>query len=260
MPGLDSPKAFKRLSSSPSLSRLDLPSSSSQSSISTDNDQSYLPATSSAPMRLESYSFLNANDVQLAGGAAGEDRVQAVCSDENGWVFCGVYDGFNGRDAADFMAGTFYDRIYLSLQMFEWHMKQQMEEFSSENYREGVLKSLTYALAQAEKDFLYMVEQEMENRPDLVSIGSSVLVMLLHGLDLFILNLGDSRAVLATNEKGKLRSVQLTEIHSVDNEEECKRVIADHPDDPLPITNGRLKGKLKLTRAFGVGYLKQVYE
>ena len=63
----------------------------------------------SAPTRVESSSFLNALDVQMAGGAAGEDRVQAVCSEENGWLFCGVYDGFNGHDAADFLAGTLYE-------------------------------------------------------------------------------------------------------------------------------------------------------
>ncbi|XP_078432466.1 protein phosphatase 2C family protein [Wolffia australiana] len=264
LPGLDSPKSFKRLSSSPSLSRLDLQPSSSQSSMSTENEPAEPGKSGSAPTRLESYHFLNGSDVQLAGGAAGEDRVQAVCSEENGWVFCGVYDGFNGRDAADFLAGTFYDKIALSLQMLEWHMKQEVEEKmkvfgidEGESYRDGVLKSLTYALGQAEKDFMYMVEQEMENRPDLVSIGSSVLAMLLHGLDLYILNLGDSRAVLASNCNGYLKATQLTEIHSVDNEAECKRVIDDHPDDPMPIHGGRLKGKLKLTRALGVGYLKK---
>ena len=34
--------------------------------------------------------------------AAGEDRVQAVCSEDE-WLFCEIYDGFNGRDAADFL-------------------------------------------------------------------------------------------------------------------------------------------------------------
>ncbi|MQL79946.1 hypothetical protein Taro_012402, partial [Colocasia esculenta] len=314
LPGLDSPKSFKRLSSSPSLSKLDI-LASSQSSISSlggsfpsdneilENGKSILTSMS-APTRIESCSFLNAMDVQMAGGAAGEDRVQAVCSEENGWLFCGIYDGFNGRDAADFLAGTFYENIGLSLQMLEWHMKQEEKagvlsqkvpskllatdnvvkkdldgdfsnldiecklsifsidtdgDLSSEPYRHGVLKCLTHALAQAENDFMYMVEQEMENRPDLVSVGSSVLVMLLHGMDLYILNLGDSRAVLATatGEDGSLQAIQLTEIHTVDNEVECQKVLADHPDDPSPILGGRVKGKLKLTRAFGVGYLKK---
>ena len=54
----------------------------------------------SAPSRSEG--FLNGMEVPVAGGAAGEDRVQAVCSEDE-WLFCEIYDGFNGRDAADFL-------------------------------------------------------------------------------------------------------------------------------------------------------------
>jgi hypothetical protein len=62
--------------------------------------------SSSAPSLAKQTSFLHANDLQMAGGCAGEDRVMAVCSEENGWLFCGVYDGFNGRDAADYLAAN----------------------------------------------------------------------------------------------------------------------------------------------------------
>lgn len=274
LPGLDSPRSFKRLSSSPSLSKLDLLASSSQSSISTfggsapsdneilDNGKGILTNVST-PTRIESCSFLNAMDVQMAGGAAGEDRVQAVCSEENGWLFCGVYDGFNGRDAADFLAGTLYENLGLFLQMLEIDQNSKMfsigdgRDCGSESDHSGILRCLTHALAQAESDFLSMVEQEMKNRLDLVSVGSSVLVMLLHGVDLYILNLGDSRAVLASSKEGSLEAIQLTEIHTVDNEAEYNKLLADHPDDPSPVIGGKVKGKLKLTRAFGVGYLKQ---
>jgi len=333
LPGLDSPRSFRRLASSPSLSRLEFSSSSSQNSISTmsgslstqhdmlEGEKSIL-ASMSAPTRIETSSFLNAADVQMAGGAAGEDRVQAVCSEENGWLFCGVYDGFNGRDAADFLAGTLYETIGFYLHLLEWRVKQQeahnadilgvthlsgllpkgndigeyispnlidvknneilgstMQETSSElfrkgaanslklsteSFREGVTKCLQLALAQAESDFMYMVEQEMEDRPDLVTVGSCVLVVLLHGQDLYTLNLGDSRAVLATSDHStnnsnndSLKSVQLTESHTVDDETERRQLLDEHPDDPLIIVGGRVKGKLKLTRAFGVGYLKK---
>jgi pyruvate dehydrogenase phosphatase len=74
---------------------------------------------------LDSTSFLNAGDVQMAGGAAGEDRVQAVCSEEHGWLFCGVYDGFNGRDAADFLAGMLYENIGLHLRALEQRLHQE---------------------------------------------------------------------------------------------------------------------------------------
>lgn len=318
LPGLDSPTSFRRMTSSSSISRLDLMSSSSQSSMSTlsgivSTDSDGLEScrnfwnSMSAPAGVESSSFLNAVDVQTAGGAAGEDRVQAVCSEENGWLFCGVYDGFNGRDAADFLAGTLYENIRFYLYLLECQIKQQgvssglyeqkylqcssshktmkselslaiktseienrsglstnfsYEDFLSESFRLDVLDCLVRALAQAESDFIYMVEQEMVDRPDLVSVGSSVLAVLLHGMDLYVLNLGDSRAVLATansSENGTLEAIQLTEIHTIDNEAEYRKVLADHPDDPSPIIGGKVKGKLKLTRALGVGYLKKVF-
>ncbi|KAI6670684.1 hypothetical protein NL676_005569 [Syzygium grande] len=274
LPSIDSPKSFRRLPSSPSLSRLDLVSSSFTNSITplvgsgspdseiVENERN-LCQSKSALTRTESSSFLNAMDVQTAGGAAGEDRVQAVCSEENGWLFCGIYDGFNGRDAADFVAGTLYDRIASSLHNLEWRtMKlhrscedREIDPFQSfddasthETFRHGVITCLDDAVAQA------------ENRPDLVSVGSCVLVALLHMNDIYLLNLGDSRAVLATSDgmqAGALKTIQLTETHTVDNESEKKKLLEDHPDDPRPIVNGRVKGKLKVTRAFGVGYLKE---
>lgn len=309
LPSLDSPTSFRRIPSSPSFSKFDVLSSSLQSSMSnlscspsTPSDTpeygSFSLKSMSAPSRNEG--FLNAMEVQVAGGAAGEDRVQAVCSEENGWVFCAIYDGFNGRDAADFLAGTLYETIRYHLNSLDWELdsikgscgsspdapiKYILEDgkiasrkviphsfndafmykssFDSPKHR--VLDSLQRAISQAENDFLYMVEQEMDDRPDIVSVGSCVLVVLLHGKDLYILNLGDSRAVLATYGEGidlsqskGLQAMQLTESHTVDNESEKSQLLYDHPDDPATIVGGKVKGKLKVTRAFGVGYLKKV--
>ncbi|KAK4790499.1 hypothetical protein SAY86_017803 [Trapa natans] len=253
LPSIDSPKSFRRLSSSPSLSRLEIDN--------IDGEEKTLKPWS-APTRTESSSFLNAVDAQTAGGAAGEDRVQAVCSEENGWLFCGIYDGFNGRDAADFLAGFLYESIMCSLHNLEWRSKEFQSPNSSEAefFRSGVIGCLNDAVSQAESKFLHMVEQEMEDRPDLVSIGSCVLVALLHMNDIYILNLGDSRAILATGgarDGAPPKAIQLTETHTVDNQLERRKIVADHPNDPRPIYNGRLKGKLKVTRALGVGYLKE---
>lgn len=317
LPNLDSPNSFRRIPSSPSMSKLEGLSSSLQSSLSNlscspsspSEYGSFLLKPVSDPARNES--FLNATELQVAGGAAGEDRVQAVCSEEKGWLFCAIYDGFNGRDAADFLAGTFYETIGFHLNFLGCEVQQdeikdlksldfstpfqssnknndviQHRKYStiaegsfvastkepsscaktdlpSSTFKRNVLNSLERALSQTENDFLYMVEQEMDERPDLVSVGSCVLVVLLIGMDLYTLNLGDSRAVVATyiedddtNEK-KLQSVQLTDNHTVDNEVERMQLLRDHPDDPAIIVSGRVKGKLKVTRAFGVGYLKK---
>lgn len=301
LPTWDSPTSFRKIPSSPSLSRLDLLSSSFQSSMS---NLSCSPSTPTelpdydahsprSPSALRSDGFLNSTELEVAGGAAGEDRVQAVCSEENGWVFCAIYDGFNGRDAADFLAGTLCETIGYHLNLSDMELEQQLVKVSdlqggkmkketpptdagsfvngdsfvdverlSVSYKQKVLNSLERALTQAENDFLRMVEQEMEDRPDLVSVGSCVLVALLHGKDLYLLNIGDSRAVLAThgdqvNATEGLLAVQLTDIHNVDNENERAQLVRDHPHDPSLIVAGKIKGKLQVTRALGVGYLKK---
>jgi hypothetical protein len=40
--------------------------------------------------------------------------------------------------------------------------------------------------------------------------------------------------------------------------QEVRRIRSEHLDDPACIVNGRVKGSLKVTRAFGAGYLKEV--
>jgi Protein phosphatase 2C len=44
------------------------------------------------------------------------------------------------------------------------------------------------------------------------------------------------------------------------NVQEVLRIKAEHPDDNKCIVNDRVKGRLKVTRAFGAGYLKQVIQ
>ncbi|XP_016505837.1 putative protein phosphatase 2C 40 [Nicotiana tabacum] len=302
LPALDSPTSFRRIPSSPSFSRLDLLSSSFQSNLSIlsgspssprelPGDDLFSLRSMSAPPRSEG--FLNATEVKIAGGAAGEDRVQAVCSEENGSLFCGIYDGFNGRDAADYLAGTLYETIGNHLNLLDWEIGQESGKLSDrlglcgslhdaiqdgkssinqglyvdrfaevekscDSFKQKVLKSLEQALFQAENDFLHMVEQEMDDRPYLVSIGCCVLAVLLLGKNMYVLNVGDSRAVLTTQCNDEvLQAVQLTACHSVDDESERTRLLKDHPDDPKTIVAGKVKGKLKVTRALGVGYLKK---
>jgi hypothetical protein len=40
--------------------------------------------------------------------------------------------------------------------------------------------------------------------------------------------------------------------------QEVLRIKAEHPDDNQAILNDRVKGQLKVTRAFGAGFLKKV--
>ncbi|CAK9874067.1 unnamed protein product [Sphagnum jensenii] len=53
-------------------------------------------------------------------GKAGEDRVHVVLSEEHGWLFVGIYDGFNGPDAPDFLMSNLYTAIYQELKGLLW--------------------------------------------------------------------------------------------------------------------------------------------
>jgi hypothetical protein len=41
--------------------------------------------------------------------------------------------------------------------------------------------------------------------------------------------------------------------------QEVQRIKNEHPDDACALLNDRVKGSLKVTRAFGAGFLKQVW-
>lgn len=46
--------------------------------------------------------------------------------------------------------------------------------------------------------------------------------------------------------------------HSTSIEEEVQRIENEHSDDAFTMMNDGVKGSLKVTRAFGAGFLKQV--
>ena len=68
------------------------------------------------------------DNVQWALGKAGEDRVHVVVSEEQGWLFVGIYDGFNGPDAPEFLMGNLYRAVYNQLQGLFWEIDQQQQQ------------------------------------------------------------------------------------------------------------------------------------
>nr|CAD1833781.1 unnamed protein product [Ananas comosus var. bracteatus] len=169
-----------------------------------------------------------------------------------------------------------------------------------------VLKAMTRALEVTEESYMEMVEKALDKNPELALMGSCVLVMLMKDQDVYVMNLGDSRIILAqdrlnnddmrhrnrsreslvrmeldriseespihnpnslisnVNKKRelslcrlKMRAAQLSTDHSTSIEEEVSRIKAEHVDDPQAILNDRVKGQLKVTRAFGAGFLKK---
>ncbi|CAL5388275.1 unnamed protein product [Camellia sinensis] len=280
----------------------------------------------------ESFKSMN---VQWAQGKAGEDRVHIVIPEEQGWVFVGIYDGFNGPDATDYLLNNLYSNVHQELNgllcndksknddpylmadhMFDkclqcsetedhpcgygdlelycdsrtkrrkkskqkWEERLELGNLSNlENVginHSDILKALSVGLRKTEESFLEIADTMLPENPELSLMGSCVLVMLMKGEDVYLMNVGDSRAVLARKSEPDLASIneenlndfeafdclpnlislQLTMDHSTSVEEEVKRIKKEHHSDSSAISNDRVKGSLKVTRAFGAGFLKQ---
>ncbi|XP_062181051.1 putative protein phosphatase 2C 46 [Phragmites australis] len=234
--------------------------------------------------------------VQWARGKAGEDRVHVVVSEEDGWMFVGIYDGFNGPDATDYLVANLYAAVCRELNgvLEEDEPDRPDEQPPRCNGRcaameHEVLNALERALRSTEAGYFAEAEARAEECPELAMMGSCVLVVLMKGADVYVMNVGDSRAVLAQQAKpdlsrvimprldggdlagvkeeikrqfdacdmGELAALQLTMDHSTNVYKEVRRIRSEHLDDPACIVNGRVKGTLKVTRAFGAGYLKE---
>ncbi|XP_065859934.1 protein phosphatase 2C 32 [Euphorbia lathyris] len=180
---------------------------------------------------------------------------------------------------------------------------------------DAVLRAMSRALEHTEEAYMEMVENTLDKNAELALMGSCVLVMLMKDQDVYVMNLGDSRAILAQERPNdrhsnpsfskddlrhgtrsreslarmeldriseespmhnqnsqvnminknreisicrlKMRAVQLSTDHCTSIEQEVLRVKAEHPDDKQAVLNDRVKGQLKVTRAFGAGFLKK---
>ncbi|XP_023532169.1 probable protein phosphatase 2C 4 [Cucurbita pepo subsp. pepo] len=342
---------------------------------------------------LEDDDSMESQNLQWAQGKAGEDRVHVVVSEEHGWVFVGIYDGFNGPDAPDYLLSNLYSFVHKELKGLLWdekldspgvaapatspvrsehhpcpetrdcsqvnacsqcveqenhpcasgdansgsnsrrkkgknsrgkfkgasekwednqrkwkcewdqerleldrRLKEQLNRSASSNgsrsiNHSDVLKALSQALKKTEEAYLDIADKMLDENPELALMGSCVLVMLMKGDDVYVMNVGDSRAVLAQkaepdywlgkiqqdleriNEEpvhdiealdgdtaftsANLTAFQLSMDHSTSVDEEVQRIKNEHPDDAGAVMNDRVKGSLKVTRAFGAGFLKQ---
>ncbi|KAG1371696.1 Protein phosphatase [Cocos nucifera] len=319
------------------------------------------PSSGSDQMSLEGSEDSNSSEaptsstLQWAQGKAGEDRVHVVVSEEHGWVFVGIYDGFNGPDATDHLLSNLYSAVHQELKGLLWEHKYDGPEPSDDSTEESdtkftisqpwydgccnegrtstttirsrccqgparkwednhrrwkcawdkerleldrklkeqrirsssrgavnhkeVLRALSQALRKTEDAYLDIADKLVSENPELALMGSCVLVMLMVGENVYLMNVGDSRAVLARkaepdiwNSVGKvtqdlerikeemlrdlevndhgdhqmdgapsLAALQLTLDHTTCVEEEVRRIKNEHPDDPSAVVNDRVK-------------------
>ncbi|KAI5429896.1 hypothetical protein KIW84_034473 [Lathyrus oleraceus] len=196
-------------------------------------------------------SLMVCENLDMARGKCGEDRVHIMISEDHGWVYVGIYDGFNGPDATDYLLKNMFSAVHDELKGFLCNRNGDNGQSFSHSY---VLEALSEVMKKTEDAFLKIVDEMITSSPVLAMMGSCVLVMLMKGEHVYLMNVGDSRAVLGTRTGNHF---QLTVDHNAQAREEIRRIRQEHPDDSYVVTNGRVKGYLNITRAFGAGFLKQ---
>lgn len=128
---------------------------------------------------------------EWAQGRAGEDRVHVVV--DKPYLFVGIYDGFNGPDATDHLLSNLYSAVRKEL-------PRSAEPSPSPS---DVLEALSAALRTTEEDYLDIANRTVSDNPELALMGSCVLVMLMKGEDVYIMSVGDSRAVMGSVGNGR---------------------------------------------------------
>lgn len=175
-----------------------------------------------------------------------EDQSQVYTSSSATYV--GVYDGHGGPEASRFV---------------NTHLLPFLHKFVSENGGLSV-DVIKKAFSAAEDEFLHLVKRTLLVRPQIASVGSCCLVGAIANDELFVANLGDSRAVLGRSVSGKKDVVlaeRLSTDHNVSAEEVRREVEALNPDDNHIVIYSRgvwrIKGIIQVSRSIGDVYLKK---
>ncbi|PPS06855.1 hypothetical protein GOBAR_AA13795 [Gossypium barbadense] len=106
-------------------------------------------------------------------------------------------------------------------------------EFTTENHGMSA-DVINKAFLATEEDFLNLVKEQFETKPQIASVGSCCLVGIICSGLLYIANAGDSRVVLGRLEKAfkEVKAVQLSSEHNASFESVREELRSLHPDDP----------------------------
>ncbi|KAL3614284.1 hypothetical protein CASFOL_042358 [Castilleja foliolosa] len=140
-----------------------------------------------------------------------EDQSQVFTSPSATYV--GVYDGHGGPEASRFV---------------NRHLFLYIRKFSTE-YGGLSAEVLKKAFSATEQDFTHLVKRSLSFKPQMASVGSCCLVGAISDGQLYVANLGDSRAVLGRrgfDGEKKLVAERLSTDHNVSCEDVRREVEA----------------------------------
>ncbi|KAK6798349.1 hypothetical protein RDI58_006051 [Solanum bulbocastanum] len=190
-------------------------------------------------------------------------------------TYVGVYDGHGGPQASRFINNNLFPQLQNVIRdignclhcVFDFLVISVIIELALEEggLSEDVIRTAFDAI---EEGFLRLVKQSWLDQPQIASAGSCCLFGAISKDELYVANLGDSRAVLGrraetgqTGDSAVVVAERLSIDHNVGVEEVRKEVEALHPDDSHVVvyTRGvwRIKGIIQVSRSIGDVYLKK---
>ncbi|XP_071710037.1 probable protein phosphatase 2C 48 isoform X2 [Rutidosis leptorrhynchoides] len=133
-------------------------------------------------------------------------------------TFVGVYDGHAGYEVARFINNRLFENI---------------KKYTTES-QEMSGDVIVNAFLATDDEFISLVESEWKSNPKMASVGSCCLVGIVCNGVLYIANAGDSRAVLAREDKAvnALKAVRVSEEHNASFVSVREELRALHPNDP----------------------------
>ncbi|KAK6924528.1 PPM-type phosphatase-like domain [Dillenia turbinata] len=162
-------------------------------------------------------------------------------------TFVGVYDGHGGPETSRYIN----DNLFQNLKRFA----SEQQTMSADVVRK--------AFQATEEGFFSVVTKQWPMKPQIAAVGSCCLVGVICGGNLYIANLGDSRAVLGrlVRATGEVLAIQLSAEHNVGIESVRREMHSLHPDDShivvLKHNVWRVKGLIQVSRSIGDVYLKR---
>uniref|UniRef100_A0A0B6Z8V6 PPM-type phosphatase domain-containing protein n=1 Tax=Arion vulgaris TaxID=1028688 RepID=A0A0B6Z8V6_9EUPU len=171
-----------------------------------------------------------------------------------------------GKAAVDnlieYLPTTTKDTVSFDLASIHWQSTSQFIQDSIEMYSldSNVEDALTNAFMRLDQDisteasFLPGDEALSANLLNTAFSGAVGCVAFIDGLDLYVANVGDSRAVIGSHssESETWHATSISNQHNADNPAEKKRLFLRHQNESNTIIkNGRLFGELLPLRAFG---------
>ncbi|GLB37225.1 putative protein serine threonine phosphatase 2C [Lyophyllum shimeji] len=193
------------------------------------------------------------------------------------WIFNGVFDGHLNHDTVDFVIHTLPSDIKKALQFATSNNMcinpsqvsdilrssvQQIDKSISSHFLDLLPKDLEALNCLADRDIQHLFAKEgggnLSYEVAIRSLGGTTLALSLTDAqgNLWVVNLGDCRAVFGRRHEEGWSGYQLTSVHNLNNAEELSRLVSEHPDEQHAVQDGRVIGFLEPTRAIGDTWLK----